>query len=100
MIEQQGRPAILRRGDLDGDGREELIVVNTRHSRLDIYRWLPADERQPPDPPEKDRPNDLPMAPDFKHSEIHLENLPQDVVICDLDTDGKTELVIDRKSVV
>ncbi len=94
VIEQEGRPHVIRRGDLDGDGRDELIVVNTRHSRLEIYRWLPEDERKEADPPDVDRPNDLPMAPDFRRDELTLEHLPQNVVVEDLDGDGLDELVI------
>ena len=45
IIQQQGRPAVLHAADLNSDGRDELIVVNSRHSRLDIYRWLPEAER-------------------------------------------------------
>ena len=41
VIKQEGEPYLMRKADLDGDGREELIVVNSRLSRLEVYRWLP-----------------------------------------------------------
>lgn len=80
--------------DLDGDGRDELLVVNTRQSRLDWYRWLPADQRTPPAPSDPDRPNELPLAPDWNKSELALDELPLDLVVADLDADGRPELVL------
>jgi len=94
VIRQEGRPRILRAADLNSDGREELIVVNPRSSRLDIYSWLDKASRKDLDPPRKDEPNELPMAPEFKHTEVQLEHLPSDVVVEDLDADGKPELVV------
>ena len=94
IIQQQGRPAVLHAADLNSDGRDELIVVNSRHSRLDIYRWLPEAERTAAAPAEKDRHNDLPMAPDFKRDELQLPHLPHDLVVKDLDGDGKPELIV------
>ena len=94
VIEQEGRPRIIRHGDLDGDGHEELIVVNTRHSRLDIYRWLPVDQRKQVAASPVDRPNDLPMAPELERDELTLEHLPQNLVVQDLDGDGLSELIV------
>lgn len=94
VIKQDGRPRILRAADLDGDGRQELVVVNNRSARLDVYSWVDKASRKDAETPEKDRPNDLPMAPELKHSEIQLEHVPRDVVLQDLDGDGKPELVI------
>ncbi len=102
VIEQKGRPSIMRAADLDGDGREELIVVNSRSSRLDFYAWqeqAAADsetetESEAEQSLDEMRPNELPLATDFEHTELQLENVPRDVVTQDLDGDGRPELVV------
>lgn len=94
VIEQEGDPAILRGEDVDGDGREELIVVNTRYSKIEFYRWLSEGERKAPEPAGEDQPNELPMAVNFKRSELQLEQLPQDVAIKDVDGNGQAELIV------
>lgn len=103
VIRQQGQPDRLRVTRLDADensgrNRTTLIVVNTRHSRLDFYRWLPADQR----PSDADRaaqidprrPNDLPMAPEFAADELLLQQLPHDVLATDLADDGAMRLLV------
>jgi hypothetical protein len=93
---QDGNPARMLAADLDGEGRDELIVVNTRDSRLDLFRWLPPGERgkEAPAVTADDSPNELPLAPEWKKSELVLEELPLDVAVQDLDGDKKPELVI------
>ncbi len=92
VIEQKGRASLMRAGDLDGDGREELIVVNSRASRLDIYALRETvGEAEPLD---ASRPNELPLAPDVQHQELQLENVPRDVLVQDLDGDDQPELVV------
>ncbi|MBI2823644.1 MAG: hypothetical protein HYX69_03010 [Planctomycetia bacterium] len=94
IIKQEGSPSRLVVADLAGDGRQQLIAINTRLSRLDIYRWLPAAEQKPPSAADADRPNELPGSPDWKRTELDLDELPADVLARDLDGDGKAELVI------
>ncbi len=94
VIAQDGRPAQMRRVDLDADRREELLVVNVRQSRLELYRWLPADRRDAPPRADPDRPNELPMAPQFERIEIATERLPRDVLAANLDDDEALELVV------
>ena len=73
VIEQTGKPLHIHAIDSDGDGREELVVVNRRQSRLDWYRW-----RQPedPEPSQQAEPNALPLAREFVHQEILLDQIP------------------------
>ena len=92
VIEQKGRPSLMRAADLDGDGREELIVVNSRSSRLDIYAC--REEASEAEPVDAARPNELPLAPDLEHQELQLENIPRDVLVQDLDDDGQPELIV------
>ncbi len=94
VIQQEGYPLRTATASLDGSPRQTLIVVNTRQSRLDLYQWLPADKREKPKPLDADRPNELPMAPEFKRTELSLDQLPADAIPCDLEGDGKTELVV------
>ncbi len=94
VIEQKGRPSLMRAADLDVDGREELIVVNSRSSRLDIYSWREASSASEAEPLDAQRPNELPMAPDFDHQELQLEQVPRDVLVQDLDGDSQPELVV------
>ncbi|MEX2120018.1 MAG: hypothetical protein WD847_10530 [Pirellulales bacterium] len=94
VISQEGNPGRLLAADLEGYGRDHLIVVNTRMSRLDLYRWLPADQRGEPAAGDPQRPNELPMAPDWHRSELPLDELPLDVAIQDLNGDNTPELVV------
>ena len=41
-----------------------------------------------------ERPNDLPGTPDWKRTELALDEVPADALAHDLDGDGKPELVI------
>jgi hypothetical protein len=88
----------MRAADLNGDGREELVVVNSRSSRLDIYSYreesIDAAEERVAEQGDPQRPNALPSAPDLEHQELQLENLPRDVLLQDLDGDGQPELIV------
>jgi len=94
VISTEGSPERIRAADINGDGREELIVVNTRQSRLDLYRRLEAKDRKPVPSADPDRPNELPLAPDWSHTEVPLDDLPADVIAADVEGDKKPELLI------
>lgn len=96
VVSQDGNPARMLAADLDGEGRDELIIVNTRDSRLDLFRWLPPDERKTAEKPAADdeSPNELPLAPDWKRAELVLEELPLDVVIDDINGDKQPEIMV------
>ncbi len=94
IIKQEGTPNRLFVSDLAADGRQQLVVINTRMSRLDIYRWIPVAERQQPSAADAERPNDLPGTSDWKRTELSLDEVPADALARDLDGDGKPELVI------
>src|SRR5688572_19411182 len=94
VIKQEGSPTRLVVADLDGSGRKQIVVANTRLSRLDIYRWLPPADRPQPSAADPNRPNELPLAPDWSHTELDLDDLPLDVIVQDLDGDGRPELLL------
>jgi len=91
VIEQKGRPYLLRAADFNGDGREELVVVNSRLSRLDLYGCR---QRLATEQPGEQHPNELTLAPDMLHQELQLEQVPRDVLAHDLDKDGRPELIV------
>lgn len=94
VIKQEGNPDRMFAADLNADGREEIIVINSRNSHLDLYSWVPPDKWKEAQAIDPKRPNELPMAPDWEHTELFLDELPQDAVPVDLDKDGKLELVV------
>ena len=94
IIKQEGAPNRLFAADLDQSGRQQIVVINTRMSRLDIYRWLPPSERREPTAADAERPNELPGTVDWKATELALDEVPADALAQDIDRDGKPELII------
>lgn len=94
VMEQDGRPLVLKAIDLDGNGTEEMIVVNGQNSRLDIYHWGASADADSPESVVVDGVNDLPLAPEFRRHEVQLEHVPWDVVGHDLDGDHQPELIV------
>ena len=77
VVEQPGYPQKLRAADLLGDGRDQLIVVNPRHARLDIYQR--TDPSEASDTAEL-AVNELPMAPGLKRTELPVRQPPVDAI--------------------
>jgi hypothetical protein len=94
VIALDGRAERIAVADLGGDGRDDVIVVNPRQARIDLYRWLDAADRTRADTADPERPNELPMAPDWAHGEVSIDELPIDAVAHDLDADGRPELLV------
>lgn len=80
--------------DVTGDGRQELLLVDPRQSRLLLFRWLDAERRNPAAPADPDRPNDLPMVSEVERLLIPLEELPREIAAVDLTGDGRQELLV------
>ncbi|MEM9157749.1 MAG: hypothetical protein AAGB46_01775 [Verrucomicrobiota bacterium] len=76
-----------------GDEGRSLLVVKTRQSRLDLYRYT---GRQAVELTQADyeNPNYLPMAEDFEKSEITLDRLPYFAMAYDLNGDGVDEIFV------
>ena len=99
VIEQEGYPFRLYAADLNGDGRDELVVVNLRNARLEFLRWRDpthgrATGSAEATPIGEARVNELPMAPEIQRTELSLKQTPIDVAIEDLDGDGRVELYV------
>jgi hypothetical protein len=94
VIQLDGRAEKLSVADLGGDGRDDVIVVNPRQARIDLYRWLPPGERTRADATDPERPNELPLAPEFSRGEISIDEMPIDAVTHDIDGDGRPELLV------
>ncbi|MEM6458004.1 MAG: hypothetical protein AAF710_01280 [Planctomycetota bacterium] len=94
VIEQEGSPGRLYAADLDGDGRDEAIVVNLRHARLDVYASKAAPETGDKTSGGGGRANELPMAPEVERIEVAVRQPPIDVNVADLDGDGTKELYV------
>jgi hypothetical protein len=94
VVQLDGRAERTLVADLGADGRDDLVVVNPRQARLDVYRWLPAAERTREDVTDADRPNELPLAADWARGEVAIDELPLDAVAHDVDGDGRPELLV------
>ena len=94
VVQIDGRAERLSVADLGHDGRDDVILVNPRQARIDIYRWLPPAERTRDDKTDADRPNELPLAPDWSRGEVSIDEMPVDAVAHDVDGDGRPELLV------
>ena len=94
VIPLDGRAERLTVADLGNDGRDDVIVVNPRQARLDLYRWLDPAERVREDAKDPERPNELPLAPEWSHGEVPIDELPVDAVAHDVDGDRRPELLV------
>ncbi|WP_221435575.1 hypothetical protein [Algisphaera agarilytica] len=85
VIEQKGTPYRMQAADLDGDGDEELVIVNIRNARLDVYGWKDkdsaADDNTSTPTDDLGKANDLPMAPELDLVEIPVRQPPIDVAV-------------------
>ena len=94
VIPLEGRAERMFVADLGHDGRDDIVVVNPRQSRLDLYRWLPGADRTRVDAGDPERPNELPLAPEWAHGEVSIDEMPVDAVAHDLDGDQRPELLV------
>lgn len=73
-------------------GGYSLMVVETRQSRLDFYRYVGKGDIH--DLSKVENPNYLPMAEDFEKIEVPLARLPQVASVFDIDDDGMDEIFL------
>lgn len=72
------------------EGVYSLLVVETRQSRLDFYRFVGKGDAL--DLSNVENPNYLPMAEDFEKVEVPLSRLPQVASVYDIEGDGVDEI--------
>jgi hypothetical protein len=79
---------------LAADGAEGLLLVNTRQSRLEIFRYVGMPEKAPSaSAATGENPNFLPFAEDFERVDLALPRLPLFATAYDLDGDGVDEIL-------
>ncbi|MBC2604738.1 hypothetical protein [Pelagicoccus albus] len=74
------------------DGPASLLVVETRQSRLDFYRYVGKGDGF--DFSNVENPNYLPMAEDFEKEEVAMSRLPQVASVFDVEGDGVDEIFL------
>jgi len=94
VISLDGRAERLSVADLEGDGRDDIVVVNPRQARIDLYRWLDPASRTREDVADPDRPNELPLAPEWVRGEIVIDEMPLDALPHDTDGDKRPEVLV------
>lgn len=72
-------------GDLDGDGKADMVVVNNGSASISIYKNLST-------------PGTLDSAAFQPSFDISVQNDPLDVAIADLNGDGKPEIILCHKT--
>ncbi|EDY80446.1 FG-GAP repeat domain protein [Verrucomicrobiia bacterium DG1235] len=76
----------------NAEGAYSLLVVESRQSRLDFYRYVGKGDGS--EFSNVENPNYLPMAEDFEKVEVPLSRLPQVASVYDVDDDGIDEIFL------
>lgn len=82
----------LRHADLDGDGRQDLIVVNNARSKINLLFNQTGETNRAAARPVKRQINELPPDARFRIESVASEKRIASLVVADLNSDGKADL--------
>lgn len=82
----------LRHADLDGDGRQDLIVVNNTRSKINLLFNQTGETNLAAARPVKRQINELPPDARFRIESVASEKRIASLVVADLNSDGKADL--------
>lgn len=103
VLKQEGFPDRLRVADLqerrsDSDPRnlrQDLLLVNARHARLEILRWVPPAERKSRTERQAGTAvNELAIPIEFQRVEVPIGQVPVDVAVLPSTGDGRPSLLV------
>ena len=84
----------LRVADLDGDGLNDLIVVNNLRSKISLlYNLTGKTNRTDTTPAQKPEINDLPPGARFRIDSVPTEERIAALVVTDVNADGRPDLI-------
>ena len=84
----------LRVADLDGDGLNDLIVVNNLRSKISLlYNMTGKTNRTDTTPAQKPEINDLPPGARFRIDSVPTEERIAALVVADVNGDGRPDLI-------
>lgn len=79
-------------GDVNGDNRPDIVVVNNRKSRIELH-LLRVSERSDAERSRDFRPNELPPNPWYDRVDLSVRHRVGAIAAADLDSDGRLDLV-------
>lgn len=82
-------------GDIDGDGRDDVVIPDARSARLVLISWVPPAQRGSVSVAAGNL-NEIPMAKEFSRAEIPLESMPVSAAIVPRPTGARIVVVSQR----
>jgi len=91
VIKLGDNPGPVYSADINGDGLEDVLVINNRKSRIDLL--LQIKDASPSDTVEVSRANEIPEHWRFEKKRIMVSHQVSSLAIHDFDNDGKLDIV-------